>query len=92
VLYIPVCPITEANTRYLVRQREAFLRGYPGPDFPGGKGEAEHVGRLQVENLKTQVQSDGLQAMGLQKLEVAEETSTGVRSVIQKANNVLGFD
>lgn len=45
VLYIPECPLTEANAKYLSRQREAFLEGIPGPDFPGGKGESEHVGR-----------------------------------------------
>ncbi|CAI4217794.1 unnamed protein product [Parascedosporium putredinis] len=38
VLYIPVCPTTEINAKYLVRQRQAFIDGTPGPDFPGGKG------------------------------------------------------
>ena len=27
VLYIPACPLTEANAEYLVRQREAFFEG-----------------------------------------------------------------
>lgn len=27
VLYIPACPLTEANARFLARQREAFLQG-----------------------------------------------------------------
>lgn len=27
VMYIPACPLTETNARYLVRQREAFLQG-----------------------------------------------------------------
>jgi hypothetical protein len=44
VFYIPACPLTENNARYLVRQREAFLNGNPGPDFPGAKRESEHVG------------------------------------------------
>jgi hypothetical protein len=90
VLYIPVCPITKANARYLVRQREAFLRGYPGPDFPGGKGEAEHIGRLLVEDLEAQVHNEGLQAMGLKKLEAAETSAVG--SIIQKANSILDFN
>jgi hypothetical protein len=38
LLYIPACPLTERNARYLVRQRKAFLEGTPGPDFPGGAG------------------------------------------------------
>lgn len=41
VLYIPACPLTEANARYLVRQRECFLKGLPSPDFPGGLGESK---------------------------------------------------
>lgn len=35
VLYIPCCPLTEANAEYLGRQREAFAEGRPAPDFPG---------------------------------------------------------
>ena len=27
VMYIPACPLTEANAEYLVRQREAFAEG-----------------------------------------------------------------
>lgn len=27
VMYIPACPLTEANAEYLVRQREAFFEG-----------------------------------------------------------------
>ena len=27
VMYIPCCPLTEANAKYLVRQREAFADG-----------------------------------------------------------------
>jgi hypothetical protein len=26
-MYIPACPLTEANAEYLVRQREAFFEG-----------------------------------------------------------------
>ena len=31
VLYIPACPLTEANAEYLVRQREAFFEGTSPP-------------------------------------------------------------
>lgn len=33
LLYIPACPLTLNNAKYLVHQRKAFLLGYPGPDF-----------------------------------------------------------
>ena len=38
VLYIPVCPLTELNARYLAKQKESFLAGmywdYSQPVFP----------------------------------------------------------
>ena len=66
VLYIPACPLTEANARYLVRQREAFLEGTPGPDFPGGAGESSHSGRMGQSDVKTLGGVEGLRAMGLE--------------------------
>lgn len=65
VLYIPACPLTEANAQYLVRQREAFLEGTPGPDFPGGKGESEHVGRIGRVAVESAGGVEGEKAMGL---------------------------
>ncbi|OAA65365.1 hypothetical protein SPI_02152 [Niveomyces insectorum RCEF 264] len=87
VLYIPVCPVTEVNARYLVRQRTAFLQGTPGPDFPGGKGESEHVDRPTAAAIAT---DDGLRAMGLSKLST-EGLQNGARSVTERANAILGF-
>ncbi|KAF5627893.1 DUF1479 domain protein [Fusarium tjaetaba] len=82
VLYIPICPITAQNAEYMVRQREAFLRGTPGPDFPGGAGEAGHVGRGTEEML------DGAarRAMGLSAL-----MTEGEEDVVREANRILGF-
>ncbi|KAF5561992.1 DUF1479 domain-containing protein [Fusarium napiforme] len=82
VLYIPICPITAQNAEYMVRQREAFLRGTPGPDFPGGAGEAGHVGRGTEEML------DGAarRAMGLSAL-----MTEGEGDVVREANRILGF-
>lgn len=34
VMYIPACPLTEANAEYLVRQREAFFEGISPPPSP----------------------------------------------------------
>ncbi|KAF6838528.1 duf1479 domain protein [Colletotrichum musicola] len=87
VLYIPVCPLTDQNVGYLKRQREAFLEGLPGPDFPGGKGESEHVDR-PGENAV--VGKAARQAMGLERLEVAGE-GEGERALIERANKHLGF-
>ncbi|PVI08295.1 DUF1479-domain-containing protein [Periconia macrospinosa] len=52
VLYIPACPLTEDNARYLATQRDRFVRGVPSPDFGGGVGESAHVGRVGVDELK----------------------------------------
>ncbi|KUJ24198.1 DUF1479-domain-containing protein [Mollisia scopiformis] len=69
VLYIPVCPLTEANARYLVTQREAFKSGTPGPDFPGGVGESQHVGQMKENDIKNAGGEEGLKSMGLKSWE-----------------------
>ena len=66
VLYIPACPLTEVNVSYMTRQREAFLEGRPGPDFPGGKGEGEFVGRMRIEDVEEAGGVEGLRAAGLE--------------------------
>lgn len=92
VMYIPVCPVTEANARYVARQRDTFLDGFPGPDFPGGKGESEHVGRPSEAYLREHSDMRGLRAMGFEKLNVPDgEESEGARTVVDKANATLGF-
>ena len=88
VLYIPVCPTTEANVRYLARQREAFENGTPGPDFPGGKGESEHVDRPGPEFIKDKA---GRRAMGLEKLVPWGAEQAGAKTAIERANGILGF-
>lgn len=60
--------MTEGNARYLVRQREAFLQGTPGPDFPGGVGESEHVGRIGRDDVRNAGGLEGERAMGLASL------------------------
>jgi hypothetical protein len=91
-MYIPVCPVTESNGEYLARQRETFLSGHPGPDFPGGKGESEHVGRPSESYLRDHSNSEGLQAMGFEKLQsTSSDPLSGEAKMIQKANEILGF-
>jgi len=91
VLYIPVCPTTEASALYVARQRDAFLRGTPAPDFPGGKGESEHIGRPSAEYVKSRCDTLGVQAMGLESLPVLEDDTPGGREAVRRANLVLGF-
>ncbi|CAI0655841.1 unnamed protein product, partial [Colletotrichum noveboracense] len=87
VLYIPVCPLTDQNVWYLKRQREAFLEGLPGPDFPGGKGERDHVGRPGEDAI---VAPEARRAMGLEALQVAGE-GEGERALLKRANEYMGF-
>ena len=92
VLYIPACPLTEDNARYLVRQRETFVNGIPSPDFGGGVGESGHVGRVKVEDMEGLVGVEGERAMGLAEWDsTAEDLGTGERVMLDVANKVLGF-
>lgn len=91
VLYIPICPVTEKNAEYLLRQKKAFLDGTPGPDFPGGRGESQHINRPSVSYLREHSDSRGLKAFGFEKLAPAESDSPGAKKVTEKANQILGF-
>ncbi|KAI2622038.1 DUF1479 domain protein [Xylaria nigripes] len=91
VLYIPICPVTEKNAQYLLRQRTAFLDGTPGPDFPGGQGESQHLNRPTVSYLRAHASLDGLRAFGFEKLVERDLDSVGAREVIKKANGILGL-
>jgi hypothetical protein len=93
VLYIPSCPLSVGNAEYLARQRAAFLAGTPSPDFGGGKGESEHVGRPGVEDVERVDAQEGLRAFGLKRWdEGAEGLSAGQREVLGRANGILGFE
>lgn len=91
VLYIPVCPTTEASAEYVARQREAFLRGTPGPDFPGGEGESRHIGRPTEDYVRKYCDPVGVRAMGLERLVAAEDDTPGAKEAVERANAVLGF-
>lgn len=91
VIYIPVCPVTETNAEYLVRQREAFRDGTPAPDYPGGEGESRHVGRMTEEELRAQMTAAGRAAFGLEGLEVLDGMREAERGIIERANKMLGF-
>ncbi|KAH9219054.1 hypothetical protein DL95DRAFT_487364 [Leptodontidium sp. 2 PMI_412] len=92
VMYIPVCPATELNAKYLAQQRETFAAGVPAPDFPGGKGESEHIGRATTESVTSEANELGLSSMGLSKLRKSEaDKLPGAEKMIQRANQLLGF-
>ncbi|KAK3348793.1 hypothetical protein B0T25DRAFT_458798 [Lasiosphaeria hispida] len=91
VLYIPVCPTTEANARYVARQRDAFLHGTPAPDFPGGGGESAHIGRPTAEHVKQYAEPRGTQSIGLDTLVAANEDTPGGIEAVKRANVMLGF-
>ncbi|ORY15672.1 hypothetical protein BCR34DRAFT_477570 [Clohesyomyces aquaticus] len=92
VMYIPVCPLTEGNAKYLVRQREKFINGIPSPDFGGGIGESEHKGRIRVEDMDGLVGVEGCRAMGLAEWDSdAEGLHFGERQALDRANKILGY-
>ena len=88
VLYIPACPLTADNARYLAEQRECFLSGKPSPDFGGGEGESRHVGRPRREEVESWGGEEGSRGMGLAAFEGGE--SEGEREVVREANEILG--
>lgn len=93
MLYIPACPLTPINAQALANQRAAFLAGVPGPDFPGGKGESEHIGRAGLDDVLKWTDADGMRAMGLMPWRVGDEGhSAGAQEVLRIANDALGFD
>jgi hypothetical protein len=92
VMYIPACPLTVANAEFVARQRECFLNGQPCPDFGGGKGEADHVGRPGVEDVMKVGSDEGMRACGLMEWDSSEPGLTpGEKEVMERANKVLGF-
>lgn len=74
LLYVPAAPLTQTNALYLARQRKAFQRGHPGPDFDStGRGtvleDAEtRPGEKEIAEVGGPA---ALQAMGLAPWEVA---------------------
>ncbi|TFK50762.1 DUF1479-domain-containing protein [Heliocybe sulcata] len=86
VLYIPAVPLTMYNARYLANQRNAFLHGYPSPDFPGGEGESRFTGRATPEDIKTLA---GRRLLGLAPFETPADATEGARKVIEEANKIL---
>lgn len=67
--------------------------GIPSPDFPGGVGESNHIGRTGTAHVAVAGGQEGLRAMGLERFDVEDETLTaGEKQVMLQANRILGFD
>lgn len=92
VMYIPACPLTVHNATFLAKQRATFLEGTPCPDFGGGVGESEHVGRPGVKDVEKVNEDEGMQAFGLKAWNSdAAGLSAGQREVMDRANKILDF-
>ncbi|PGH13102.1 hypothetical protein AJ80_06474 [Polytolypa hystricis UAMH7299] len=92
VLYIPACPVTDNNVKYVARQKASFLEGIPPPDFPGGKGESEHIGRATESYLKEVSDEESRRAFGFGKWNTQDaKLKQGEKEVLSKANQILGF-
>ncbi|GKZ33158.1 hypothetical protein AbraIFM66950_002944 [Aspergillus brasiliensis] len=87
VFYIPSVPLTPNNLQYVKQQREAFLKGVPPPDFPGGLGESEFSDRATIADIQSEA---GKVAMGLSpiKLNGKDENSKKLEWAM---NAMLGF-
>ncbi|KAI1506419.1 hypothetical protein F5X99DRAFT_2388 [Biscogniauxia marginata] len=97
LVYTPAAPLTQTNALYLARQRKAFLRGHPGPDFDStGTGlgsEAPHTGRLGEKEIKEVGGGEGLQAMGLAPWSLSKPViadSTAVTTTAAASSNKEG--
>jgi hypothetical protein len=91
-MYIPACPLTEDNAKFVARQRAAFLEGVPCPDFGGGEGESKHVGRWGPDDVANVSGAEGLRSSGLQEWDsTGPELTPGQREAMDRANKALGF-
>lgn len=92
VFYIPSVPLCGINVEYAFLQREAFLKGLAGPDFPGfphGVAETQHINRGTPEDVIETGGKPAMQEFVLDKFEERSEYTVGAKKAIRKANNTL---
>ncbi|KAF9522626.1 hypothetical protein CPB83DRAFT_94441 [Crepidotus variabilis] len=65
VFYIPAVPLTLGNASYLSHQKANFFKGLSPPDFPGGEGESQFVGRATVNET---LSNEAKRILGLEAL------------------------
>ncbi|KAK7947713.1 uncharacterized protein PG986_008599 [Apiospora aurea] len=94
LVYTPAAPLTQTNALFLARQRKAFQRGHPGPDFDStGSGlgsEAPHTGRLEEKDIAEVGGEAGLQAMGLAPWTVSKSTLSTPPATTSSNNKMDG--
>lgn len=92
LVYIPAAPLTQTNALYLARQRKAFQRGQPGPDFDSSVRSLtaeDQEYRITEKDIAEVGGVAGLQAMGLAPWEVAStRAGTPPGSGSDKANGL----
>ena len=86
VFYIPASPLCQINLDYLVQQRYSFEHGIPPPDFPGGQGESQHIGRATPQHIQTM---EGRRTMGYQPFTIHSNMTQGQKQIISQANQKL---
>lgn len=91
VFYIPSAPLCDINVKYAAIQREAFLKGLAGPDFPGfphGIAESEHIGRGTPEDVVEVGGTETLREFALAPFS-AENLTPGEQEIVKRANKLL---
>lgn len=94
VFYIPSAPLCDRNINYAFCQREAFLKGLAGPDFPGfpsGTAETEHKDRGTPTDVEEYGGKGALQEFTLEKYDEKAEYTEGARRAIHAANKLLFY-
>lgn len=86
VFYIPTVPLTDNNAAYIAQQRDAFLKGVPPPDFPGGAGESSYDDRGKPQDVQSVA---GKRAMGIDPLLL--EGTDMQKSLAKRANQIWGY-
>ncbi|UCK58854.1 hypothetical protein AFCA_001691 [Aspergillus flavus] len=87
VFYIPSVPLTLNNAQYVAQQRDAFLKGTPPPDFPGGVGESQFSDRAQVGDVQSQA---GREAMGLSPIKPSIKNEKSAK-LAEEVNKIMGY-
>ena len=87
VFYIPSSPLCDRNVKYAFCRREAFLKGFTGPDFlgfPYGTSEPKHKDRGTSLDVEEYGGKNALQEFTLEKFGEKVEFSTGAKKAIRK--------
>lgn len=79
--------VTKIIKRYVAQQKEAFLKGIPPPDFPGGLGESGYADRATAEDIQCEA---GRVAMGLSPVRLQDKSEKS-RKLEEEVNKILGF-